>query len=189
MQEENKESQNTQSQKITPKALPILKYGNPVLRKKALPVESVEQAHVKLAIEMLETMYRSNGIGLAAPQVGVLLRIIVVDVAPNGPDVIKDPYILINPVVIEKAGESTLGEGCLSIPGIYNEVVRPEIITVEALNTDGQKITLSNISGMLARAIQHEIDHLDGLLFVDKLTNTDRGMISGKLKKMSKYYN
>jgi peptide deformylase len=164
--------------------LPIYLYGQKVLRKRAAEVSEVTPELAKLADDMLETMYKSAGIGLAAPQVGKGIRLIVVDVA--GEDEEKRPYFLFNPVVSVKKGACTAEEGCLSVPGVWADVERPETITVEALDKQGKKIVLKDIDGLLARCIQHEIDHLDGVLFVDKISPTDRTLNEGKLKKLSK---
>ncbi len=164
--------------------LPIYLYGQKVLRKRAAEVAKVTPELAKLADDMLETMYQSNGIGLAAPQVGKSIRLIVVDVA--GEEEEKHPYFLFNPVVAERKGACSAEEGCLSVPGVWADVERPETITVEALDKQGKRVVLKGIDGLLARCILHEIDHLDGVLFVDKISATDRTLNEGKLKKISK---
>jgi peptide deformylase len=164
--------------------LPIYLYGQKVLRKRAADVAAVTPELSRFADDMLETMYKSTGIGLAAPQVGRSIRLIVVDVA--GEDEEKRPYILFNPVVTGRRGASSAEEGCLSVPGVWADVERPEIITVESLDRNGERQVLKDIDGLLARCIQHEIDHLDGVLFVDKISATDRTLNEGKLKKLSK---
>jgi peptide deformylase len=164
--------------------LPIYLYGQKVLRKRAEEVAKVTPELSKLAEDMLETMYKSAGIGLAAPQVGRSIRLIVVDVA--GEEEEKKPYFLFNPVVSVKKGACTAEEGCLSVPGVWADVERPETISVESLDRNGKRQVLKNIDGLLARCIQHEIDHLDGVLFVDKISATDRTLNEGKLKKLSK---
>ena len=131
-----------------------------VLRKKSKIVEKIDDRTKILIDDMIETMYHADGVGLAAPQVGVLKRVIVVDVG-------EGIHVLINPELIRQAGEATDYEGCLSVPGIKGQVTRPAEITVEGLNREGKKIRIK-ASGLLARAICHEIDHLDGVLFVDK---------------------
>ncbi len=131
-----------------------------VLRKKSKIVEKIDERTKILIDDMIETMYHADGVGLAAPQVGVLKRVIVVDVG-------EGIHVLINPELIRQAGEATDYEGCLSVPGINGQVTRPAEITVEGLNREGKKIRIK-ASGLLARAICHEIDHLDGVLFVDK---------------------
>lgn len=164
--------------------LPISIYGQKVLRKRAENIEKVTPELLKLAEDMLETMYDSAGIGLAAPQIGKSIRLIVVDV--TGEEEEKKPLILFNPVVTFPTDKATAEEGCLSVPGIWADVERPETITVEAIGKNGKPFTLKNISSILARCIQHEIDHLNGVLFVDKISNTDRTLNQSKLKKLAK---
>ena len=132
-----------------------------ILRKKTRAVESVNNRILTLLEDMVETMYHADGAGLAAPQVGILRRLIVIDV---GTGLIK----LINPVITEADGEQQELEGCLSIPGIYGKVKRPERVVVKALDENGKPIALEG-TGLLARALCHEIDHLDGILFIDKV--------------------
>jgi peptide deformylase len=164
--------------------LPIYLYGTKVLRKRAQEVAQVTPELAKLAEDMLETMYKSAGIGLAAPQVGHSIRLIVVDT--TGEEEEKKPYYMFNPVVSVTQGACTAEEGCLSVPGVWADVERPETITVEYLDRNGKPQTLKNVDGLTARCIQHEIDHLNGVLFVDKISNTDRTLNEGKLKKMAK---
>ena len=164
--------------------LPIYLYGTKVLRKRAQEVAKVTPELAKLAEDMLETMYKSAGIGLAAPQVGHSIRLIVVDI--TGEEEEKKPTFMFNPVVTVTKGECSAEEGCLSVPGVWADVERPETITVEFLDKQGKPSALRNIDGLLARCIQHEIDHLNGVLFVDKISNTDRTLNEGKLKKMAK---
>lgn len=132
-----------------------------ILRKKSKLVEKVDDKLLTLLDDMVETMHSSNGVGLAAPQVGILKRVIVVDV---GEGIIK----LINPEIVALEGEQLDFEGCLSIPGIAGEVKRPEKVRVKALDETGNNIVLEG-EGLLARAFCHEIDHLDGILFIDKI--------------------
>lgn len=164
--------------------LPIQLYGQKVLRKRAQDVDKVTPALAKLADDMLETMYKAAGIGLAAPQVGHSIRLIVVDITSDEEP--KQPYFLFNPKVVRKVGECVAEEGCLSVPGVWADVERPETITVESLDKKGKPQVLKDIDGLLARCIQHEIDHLDGVLFVDKISATDRTLNDGKLKKLAK---
>lgn len=164
--------------------LPIYLYGQKVLRKRAQEVAAVTPELAKLADDMLETMYKSLGVGLAAPQVAHSIRLIVVDTA--GEEEAKRPIIMFNPVVSVKKGKCTAEEGCLSVPGVWADVDRPEIISVEYLDKSGKPQVLKDIDGLLARCIQHEIDHLDGVLFVDKISPTDRTLNESKLKKLSK---
>ncbi|MHB9023420.1 MAG: peptide deformylase [Armatimonadota bacterium] len=140
--------------------LQILTYPAPVLRKKAAPVERVTPQLQALAEDMVELMRVADGVGLAAPQVGISLRIITIE-ANN------KLHILFNPVIISRVGEETGMEGCLSLPRLYGEVTRAERVTVRGLNRSGKKVTYSG-EGLWARAVQHEVDHLDGILFVDR---------------------
>lgn len=143
-------------------AMALTFMGNPVLREVAEPVRKVNADIKKLVAQMFETMALENGIGLAAPQVGVNKRVIVIDLSHEG---IK-PFALINPEVIKAWGKATDSEGCLSIPGVYMPVCRPAQIKVKARDLNDRQ-TIFEADGLLARAIQHEIDHLDGKLFVD----------------------
>lgn len=167
-------------------ALTINLYGSKVLRKRAAEVKKVTPELTQLADDMLETMYKANGVGLAAPQVGHSLRLIVVDVASGDENAEPQPYQIFNPEVVEKGPLCTAEEGCLSIPGVWADVERPEVITVKGLDRLGEPLELKGIDGLLSRCIQHEIDHLDGVLFVDKISATDRTLNESKLKKLSK---
>lgn len=139
----------------------IVKYGDDLLRKKSRKVDIINDRIITLLNDMEETLYAANGVGLAAPQVGVLKRVVVIDI---GEGIIK----LINPEIVYKEGSYVDTEGCLSIPGRQEEVERPEKVTVEALNEKGEKITIEG-EGLLARAFCHEIDHLDGILYIDRI--------------------
>lgn len=145
--------------------LEIKIYPDPVLRRKARRVEKVGDDERKLAYDMIETMRSANGVGLAAPQVGISRRIVVAEDVEGDKRAV---LTLINPRITQKKGRVKLCEGCLSLPGVSNDVVRPEFVTVEALNLDGDKLKI-NTGGILARIIQHEIDHLDGIVFIDKI--------------------
>jgi len=145
--------------------LDIKIYPDPALRKKARLVAKVGDDERKLAYNMIETMRSANGVGLAAPQVGISKRIIVVE-DMEGDN--KVALTLINPKITYKKGKTKFCEGCLSLQGVSSDVVRPEFITVEALNLDGDILKI-NADGLLARIIQHETDHLDGILFIDKI--------------------
>jgi peptide deformylase len=144
---------------------PIVKIPAPVLRHKAQEIVKVTKKTQLLIDDMLRMMRKANGIGLAAPQVGVSQRLIVV--APEG----MRPTALINPRVVKSEGSAKGEEGCLSIPGLYGDVIRAASVEVEALDRKGRKVTF-NLQGMRARVIQHEIDHLDGILFIDKVDPT-----------------
>ncbi|MDR0799981.1 MAG: peptide deformylase [Endomicrobium sp.] len=152
--------------------LRIRKYGDPVLRKKSEAVIEINNDIKKLASDMLETMYSAPGVGLAAPQVGISLRLCVIDVDPNK----KSPVVMINPEIISGENKITDEEGCLSLPGFYENVKRFEKATVNYtdLNDEKQKITAQ---GFLAKAVQHEIDHLDAKLFIDYLPDWKRKSI------------
>ncbi len=163
--------------------LPIYVYGSKVLRKRATEVEKVTPELKRFAKDMIETMYKSNGLGLAAPQVGKSIRLIVVDISNEEEK--KDPQIFFNPIVKEGKNPVTAEEGCLSVPGVWADVKRPGIVTLEAMDENG-KLFEKEIDGMFARCVQHEIDHLDGVLFVDKISATDRVMNEKKLKSLAK---
>jgi peptide deformylase len=135
--------------------------GDEILRKKSRKVEKIDDRIITLLQDMQDTMYHADGVGLAAPQVGILKRIAVIDVG-NG------PINLINPEIIETSGQYVDEEGCLSIPGELGNVLRPEKVKVKAMNEKGEEYIVEG-EGLLARALCHEIDHLDGVLFVDKL--------------------
>lgn len=139
----------------------IRKKGDDILRKKSKPVVQVNDRVKELIDDMLETMYAADGVGLAAPQVGILKRICVIDVG-------EGPIVLINPEKIKETGSQYEIEGCLSVPGVYGEVKRPAKVMVKALNEKGEEITIEG-EGFLARAMSHEMDHLDGVLFEDKV--------------------
>ncbi len=158
--------------------LEILEFPDERLRKKALPVAEVDRAIQQLVDDMLETMYEAPGVGLAATQVNVQKRIIVIDVSED-----KDqPLCLINPEILDKAGSEESEEGCLSVPGIFEKVQRAEKVKVRALDRQGKPFEI-DADGLLAVCIQHEIDHLDGKLFVDYLSPLKRQRIKKKLLK------
>lgn len=136
--------------------------GDPVLRSKAKEVEEVNEKTNQLIDNMFETMYEEDGVGLAAPQVGMLKRIAVVDIRED------NPIVLINPEIIEEEGKAIMEEGCLSIPNRTGEVIRSRKIKLRSLNREGEEIEFE-AEGFEARAIQHEMDHLDGVLFIDKM--------------------
>ncbi len=162
--------------------LEILHFPDPRLRKKAQPVDKVDD-HVRQTVnDMFETMYAAPGIGLAATQVNIQQQIIVMDVSEE-----KDtPLCLINPEIITKEGDEEMQEGCLSVPGIFENVQRAEKITVRALDQNGDSVT-HEVDGLLAVCIQHEMDHLQGKLFVDYLSPLKRERIKKKLLKQQKY--
>jgi len=163
--------------------LEILKYPDPRLRKKSKPIDKVDETMSQLAKDMLETMYSFNGIGLAAPQVNCLHRLIVVDIRPSDEEgaryKIEDvtelekeipmPFTIFNPVINKKVGKTTYDEGCLSLPTYFETVERAEYIELVGLNLNGKKVNIKT-DGLLSICIQHEIDHLDGKLFIDRLS-------------------
>lgn len=155
--------------------------GARVLREKASPVDVVTDEIRLLIRDMFDTMYDADGIGLAAPQVGLSQRILVVDVADEEEE--RHVHALVNPVVVEasrETGKET--EGCLSIPGLEETVTRPLRVVVEALSPDGEPVRIE-ADGLLARALQHEVDHLDGVLFIDRLSSLKRGILLRKWRK------
>ncbi len=161
--------------------LNILHFPDPRLRTRAAPVEQVDDAVRKLIDDMFETMYDAPGIGLAATQVDVHQRIIVIDVSEEK----NQPLVLINPELLAKEGLEQMDEGCLSVPGIYETVERAEAIKVRALDRDGKAFELET-DGLLAVCIQHEMDHLEGTLFVDHLSRLKQSRIKKKLEKVRK---
>lgn len=161
--------------------LEILHYPAPVLTEKSLPVDTFDESLRQLAADMAETMYDAPGVGLAAPQVGVLKRMVVIDCAgsENPPDLI----VAINPEIVDRAGECMEEEGCLSVPGYYARVARSAQVKVRYQDLDGETQE-READELLAVAIQHEIDHLDGVLFVDRLSSLKRSMFRKKYLKM-----
>lgn len=158
--------------------LKILEFPDPRLRKKAVPVEGVDDALRELIRDLFETMYDAPGIGLAATQVDVHKRLLVADVSSDK----SEPHALINPEIVEKDGVTVTEEGCLSVPGYYESVERADHIRVRFLDRNGQAVEME-AEGLLAVCIQHEIDHLDGKLFVDYLSEAKRQRIRKKLEK------
>lgn len=156
--------------------LTIKTYKDPILRQKATAVASVGEEERRLAEDMIETMRSSNGIGLAAPQVGINKRIIVVEDLEGN----KSTLTLVNPRILKRKGMSSFCEGCLSVPDITSDVIRPEFIVVEALGLDGRKLKIE-AGGLLARVMQHEVDHLDGILFIDRIGFLKRKKIIRKI--------
>jgi peptide deformylase len=162
---------------------PILKYGDQILHEPARRIETVTAEIDRLVEDMIETMYAAPGIGLAATQIGVGLRIFVVDVSigRNPADLI----VMINPEFVERDGMQLEEEGCLSVPGFNATVVRPERAVVKGLDRTGQEQQREG-KGLLARAFQHEMDHLDGMLFVDRLRGIKRDLIVKKIRKLAR---
>jgi len=169
------------------KELEIIYYGNPILRKRADEVDTISAEIKELVEDMFYTMYKKQGIGLAAPQVGMLKRVIVLDLKARDENS-EEKYHIINPEITFFSEDKVLDvEGCLSIPGIYMEVPRSNFIVVKGIDINGKKIELK-ASGLLARVIQHEVDHLNGVLFVDYLTREQKADIQRSLKEIRKRY-
>jgi peptide deformylase len=161
---------------------PLHLLGSPVLRQRAANIARVDDEVRQLVDDLFETMRAAKGVGLAANQVGVAQRVAVVDVGEHEPP----PLVLINPVIVQRSDDvETAEEGCLSIPDIFGDIERPLTITVEALDRDGKPYRLT-ATGYKARAIQHEVDHLDGVLFLDHLSAVKRGLLMSKWKRSRK---
>jgi peptide deformylase len=162
---------------------PIVKYGDPVLETPTKPVEKFDEELQALVTDMLESMYAAQGVGLAAPQIGISRRLAVIDVT-NG----KNPegrIICANPEIVHAEGEQREEEGCLSVPGFRGHVARPQYVTVRAQDATGKEFEMRG-EGLLARAFCHEIDHLDGILFINHLSMLKRDMIKRKIRKLKK---
>jgi peptide deformylase len=152
--------------------------GDEVLRKQALPVAEFDERLARIADGMLETMHSKDGIGLAAPQVGISQRLIVVDISPI--DKSAEAMVFVNPEIVTSSGEICMEEGCLSVPGVNEEVTRSEEIELKYYTLSGDEKT-AVFNGWMARVIQHEIDHLNGILFIDYLSPLKRKLVSSKL--------
>jgi peptide deformylase len=162
---------------------PIVKYGDPVLETPTKSVEKFDEELLALTTDMFESMYAAQGVGLAAPQIGIGLRVAVVDVS-NG----KNPeakIVCANPQIIHAEGEQREEEGCLSVPGFRGYVARPQYVTVRAYDASGKEFEMRS-EGLLARAFCHEIDHLNGVLFINHLSMLKRDIIKRKIRKMRK---
>ena len=157
--------------------LTVRKYGDPILRRRAEPVGEVTPEIRAILRDMIDTMYREVGVGLAAPQVGISLRLMVVDDEKG-----RGPRALVNPEIVDQGGRVVAEEGCLSIPGIFAPVARAEWVRLEAQDEEGQPVTVET-KGLYARVIQHEMDHLDGVLFIDRLDPVRRDRIKRAIKK------
>ncbi len=137
--------------------------GDEILRKKSREVEKVDDKIREILEDMVETMHKHNGVGLAGPQIGILKRLVVIDLYDD-----NGPIKLVNPKVVKQSGEQEVEEGCLSFPNQFAKIIRPAKVVIEALNENGEKIKIK-AEGLLAQAISHELDHLEGILFVDKI--------------------
>ena len=157
--------------------LKVRKYGDPALRRRGVEVGEITPALRETIADMIETMYDEVGLGLAAPQVGVSLRLMIV-----GREDGRDAQALINPVIVEQGGQVTAEEGCLSLPGVYAPVTRSEWVEVEAKDVEGRPLNIQG-RGLRARVLQHEIYHLDGVLFIDHLDPVTRDRIKRRIKK------
>jgi peptide deformylase len=178
--------------------LPIVKYGDPVLRAKGKRIERVDERIRALASDMLETMHDANGVGLAAQQIGEALQLTVLDVSEvedrpstmklNGKEVepaAAMPLVLLNPQ-LTLGEETVLGpEGCLSFPEINGDIVRSELVTAKAETLDGEQVEIE-ATGLLARALQHEVDHLNGILFIDRMNSAAKASLASRLKRLQK---
>jgi peptide deformylase len=178
--------------------LSILQYGDPILRAKGKRVEKIDNRIRELAQNMIETMHAANGVGLAAPQIGESLQLAVLDVSQvedrpstmilNGKDLDPEkamPLVLVNPQ-IDLGGETEMGtEGCLSFPEVTGEIERAKLITVRGQNLEGEPIEIET-TGFLARVVQHEVDHLNGILFIDRMSSAAKTSLSSKLKRLQK---
>jgi peptide deformylase len=176
-------TETAQAPAVPRKIYPIVKYGDPVLEKPGAPVKKFDGELEELAEDMFASMYAAQGVGLAAPQIGKSMRFAVVDVTSG-----KNPegkIVLANPEVIHAEGEVREEEGCLSIPGFRGYVIRPQFVTVKAQNTKGEWFEIRG-ENMLARAFCHEIDHLNGILFLQHLGMLKRDLIKRKIKKLRK---
>jgi peptide deformylase len=163
---------------------PIIIAPDPVLKAKAKPVGNIDGSIVRLMDDMLETMYRAPGIGLAAPQIGILQRVIVVDVADKGEQ--PQPFAMANPEILWQSDETSVhNEGCLSLPDQYADVTRPKQVRLRYIDRDGEVREL-DADNLLATCVQHEIDHLNGVLFIDHISLLKRNMILRKLQKAKK---
>jgi peptide deformylase len=175
--------------------LEVLKFPDPRLRRKAEPVAEVTPELARLADDMLETMYDSKGIGLASTQVGEIVSLLVIDTRPRDVDgrydleeltemekAVPQPIQIFNPEIVAKEGDTVFSEGCLSVPGYYEEVKRAELVEVKGLDKNGKEMRIKT-DGLLAICLQHEMDHLDGKLFIDRLSPLKSNRIKSKIKK------
>ena len=163
--------------------LPILKYGSPELKQVSKPVDVFTEELEKISKTMIETLYGAPGIGLASPQIGLNIRLVVIDISVGEePDKL---IVICNPEIISSEGKQKNDEGCLSIPEFTDSVVRPMKMSVKGHNLKGEEVRYE-ADGLLARAFSHEIDHLNGVLFIDRLSPLKRGLIKNKIKKLAK---
>jgi len=161
---------------------PIVIYGDPVLREVSEPVDEINQETKDLVSDLIGTLKKASGLGLAAPQIAVLKRVFIVDLSAI--DITATLKVFINPEILDTSGEAEFEEGCLSFPGIYQKITRPARARVRAIDRDGKQFEME-ATGMAARAILHEYDHLEGKLFIDHMSPMTRTMLKGRLKKLS----
>ncbi len=162
---------------------PIVIYGDPVLREEAQPVDEINQETKDLVSQLTDTLKKARGLGLAANQIGVAKRVFVIDLSAI--DINESLRVLINPEIVETSAEEVeLEEGCLSFPDLYLKVTRPERVKVRAIDLEGNQFEMT-VDGMAARAVLHEFDHLQGKLFIDRVSPLTRTMIRGRLKKLA----
>ncbi len=178
-------------------AYQILTFGDNLLRRKATPVAGVTDEVRQLAGDMLKAMYAADGVGLAAAQIGRPEALCVIDIPParDGQDAaarenahVRMPMVMLNPTILERDGEQVGAEGCLSFPGLQVTVRRAESVTVQFMNLEGQTES-ARVSGLLARAVQHELDHLDGVLLVDRLSAVQKVAVAGQLRRIKRERN
>jgi len=162
---------------------PIVIYGDPVLREKSRPVEEVNEDIRQLVVDMTDTLRKAQGLGLAAVQIGELYRVFILDL--SAVDITETLRVFINPEIVETDGEAEMEEGCLSFPGIYQKIVRPARVKVRATDLEGKQFEL-DLEGLPARAVLHEYDHLEGNLFIDKISSMARALLKGRLRKLQK---
>jgi peptide deformylase len=162
--------------------LPIKVYGEEVLREKSVNIENLDGEAVQFLDNLKQTMLQARGLGLAANQVGKALRAFAIDLSQF--DVLAEPKVIINPEIVQIGGDiMTAEEGCLSFPGLFQNIERQDKVTIKSLNLDGKEYFFQS-SGLVARVIQHEIDHLDGVLFIDRMTPAQRTLIKRKLTRI-----
>jgi peptide deformylase len=162
---------------------PIVTYGDPVLREVSKPVDEITTEVKDLVAELKATLNDASGLGLSAVQIGVPLRVFIIDL--SAVDITAEPKVFINPEILETDGESEFEEGCLSFPGVFQRLTRPERVKIKALDENGKEFVLE-AEGVAARAIQHENDHLDGILFIDHFSALSRALADRKLKRLAK---
>ncbi len=163
-------------------AHPIRLYGDPVLREVCVPVEEVDDGVRDLIADLVDSVVEADGLGLAAPQIGVARRVIIV-VDPRVEE--KTFFALVNPEIVSACGEETADEGCLSIPGVYEKIKRPQSVVVRGRDASGEEVTIE-AAGLVARAFCHEIDHLNGVLIVDRVGIVRKGLLKGRLGAIKK---